>query len=84
MASLTMTAPVDGVTRIQGTVDEVAAMLVQAGYPKDAERLLAAQAKRDRKAAKRCYHAALTVWNRAPDKSVVPVPEYALMPWARP
>lgn len=83
MESLTMTEPSHGVTRISATVDEVAAMLVQAGFPKDADRLLAAQAKRDRKAATRRYHAALAVWNRAPDKSVVPVPEYALIPWAR-
>lgn len=48
-----MTQPTDGVTRITATVDEVAAMLVNAGFPKDAERLLLAQAKRDRKKAKR-------------------------------
>lgn len=53
MESLTMTEPVDGVTRIAATVDEVAAMLVQAGFPKDADRLLLAEAKRQRKRDKR-------------------------------
>lgn len=42
-----------GLVRVDATVDEVAAMLVQAGYPKDAERLLLAQVKRDRKNARR-------------------------------
>lgn len=51
-----MTEPEHGVIRIQGTVEQVANMLVQAGFPKDAERLLLAQAKRDRKKAKRVAH----------------------------
>lgn len=61
MDSLTMTEPTHGLVRIHGTVEQVAEMLTNAGYPKDAERLLAAQAKRDRKAAKRRHHAVMVI-----------------------
>jgi hypothetical protein len=48
-----MTPIGEGLVRVRGTVEQVAEMLVRAGYPKDAERLLAAQAKRQRRALKR-------------------------------
>lgn len=53
LTQLTIDAPSHGLVRVQGTVEEVADMLVRAGYPKDAERLLAAQARRQRRALRR-------------------------------
>ena len=50
MPALTISEPARGLVRIPATPEEVAEMLVQAGYPLDAKRVLKAQAKRDRKA----------------------------------
>lgn len=81
MDSLTMTEPTHGLVRIHGTVEQVAEMLTNAGYPKDAERLLAAQAKRERKGRLRRYRLACdALRSHTGDPSTAVIPEYELMP----
>lgn len=51
--SVEITGAAPGVTYVRGTVHDVAQMLRAAGFPKDAERLEAAEARRAARRAKR-------------------------------